>query len=514
MAFDLLIDHKKWGERIALLEDKKLLELHKVENLQDFSVGNIFVGEVKRLNTSLNAAFVNVGYEKDAFLHYHDIGPRLKSLLKFGFSGFEGGIENGNLNNFTIEPETIKTGSVKEVFKKNQKLLVQVTKEPISSKGPRLTAEISLAGKYFILIPFQDYVNISRKVMDPEERSRLKTLVNSLLPKNFGVICRTASEGKSAKELHQDIQNLFDRWDTIAAKLKNAEVGECIYKEENRSASLLRDLLTFDFEQVVVNDKNAYNNLKDYAKNYLKKDLKGKLKYYNGKSPMFTAYGVEKQINEAFAEKVYFNKKSYLIIEHTEAMHVIDVNSGQVQTANSQEESAFAVNLEAAKEIARQLRLRDLGGLIIIDFIDLKSAENKKKLLQEMNNFMEEDRSKHTILPLSRFSLMQITRERVRPAIEVENKENVENGQNSILEGSEFFQELIIKINELIDQLNNRRLTICMNPFTMAYYKKKIRRLRLKKIFSQGKHLIFKPEASLNLDAVKFLNEDNELIEI
>ena len=246
MAYEMIIDVGSHGERIALLKDKKLVELHQEKNESgNFLVGEIYLGKVKKIMPGLNAAFVDVGHEKDAFLHYHDLGPYINSLVKITDETLDGKRTNGDLSNFVLEPETVKTGKINQVLKRNQQILVQIAKEPISTKGPRLTTEISVAGKYFILVPFYDTVNVSKKVSTLDERKRLKNLGSSLKTPKLGLICRTAAEQKGGQDLHQDILELQEKWETIFKKLPGEQVRSKILGEDQKSFAILRDLLSY-----------------------------------------------------------------------------------------------------------------------------------------------------------------------------------------------------------------------------------------------------------------------------
>jgi len=474
LANELIIDFDSSGERIALLRDKKLVELHIESSGANFSVGDFYVGVVKKFKQELNAAFVDVGYHKDAFLHYHDLGPNIRSLNKLTRAAMQGGMDSGDLSKFALEPETLKTGRINSTLKKGQKVLVQISKEPISSKGPRLSTEISIAGKYFIFVPFIDSVSVSKKIEDREERQRLKTLALSLKGPNFGLICRTAAVGQSAQELHKDILELRERWDTLVKNLRNAKAGQLILGDGNRSQLVLRDLLSEKFSNIVTNDKDYYEELKKYV-NHLSPDLGKVLKLHKGKESIFSYYGVDKQIKISFGKNVNMQGGAYLIIEHTEALHVIDVNSGSRQrSGESQDEYALSVNLESAEEIARQLRLRDMGGIIVIDFIDLRNPAHKRQLTDALKKAMSLDRAKHTILPMSKFGLVQITRQRVRPEMNITTNEECPmchgNGtvEASILLSDEIEETLL----QLLKFGTNKKIELCLHPYLHAYFTK------------------------------------------
>src|SRR5258706_14950792 len=414
---ELIINAAPQGVEIALLEDKKLVELHHEKADASFAVGDLYLGKVKKLIPGLNAAFVDVGFEKDAFLHYTDLSPYARSLLKFTQTAINDQNENGfDFGQFQVEPEIIKTGKINEVLGGKPNILVQIPKEPIADKGPRLSCEISLPGRFVVITPFNNIVAVSRKIHSSEERKRLQKIVEAIKPKNFGVIVRTAAEGKNTAELHEDLSMLTEMWKTIQSNLKGAVSPAKILSEQTKTTSILRDLLNEDFNKIVVNDRTIFNDAKNYIQRIApeKADI---VSFYQNGAPIFDSFGITKQVKASFGKTVNLNSGAYLILEHTEALHVIDVNSGYKSVSNNQEQNALETNLEAADEIARQLRLRDLGGIIVADFIDMKFPDNKRKLVEAMEGFMRTDTAKHAVLPISQFGLMQITRQRMKPEI-------------------------------------------------------------------------------------------------
>ncbi|MBI1305789.1 MAG: Rne/Rng family ribonuclease [Bacteroidetes bacterium] len=473
MANELIIDFSSAGEKIALVQDRKLVELHQEDFSSKFSVGDLYLGVVKKFKQELNAAFVDVGHQRDAFLHYQDMGPHIRSLNKLTRMALQGGMKSGDLSGFKLEKETLKTGKITETLKKGQKILVQVAKEPISSKGPKLSMEISIPGKYFILVPFISTVTVSKKIESQEERTRLKNLTLSLKGPNYGLICRTAAEGKTVQDLHRDLMELQDKWDTVIRNLKNANVGDLILGENRRSQMVLRDLLSQEFTAIVTNDKDFYEELRQYLSK-LSPELVKVLKHYKGKEPIFSQFGIDKQIKMLFGKSVALQGGPYLIIEHTEALHVIDVNSGNKQKQGDNADYALNVNLEAAREIARQLRLRDMGGIIVIDFIDLRNPNHKKQLLDELKKAMSSDRAKHTILPMSKFGLVQITRQRVRPETNITTTEVCPmcKGEGKIEASILITDEIEHKLLQIIKTAHPKHLELVTHPFVEAFFKK------------------------------------------
>jgi ribonuclease G len=516
MAYDMIIDAGPEGERIALLKDKKLTELHQEKSDNGFLVGEIYLGKVKKIMPGLNAAFVDVGHEKDAFLHYHDLGPYIKSWLKITKDTVQGGRKTGDLSAFKLEPETLKTGKIGDVLKRNQQILVQIAKEPISSKGPRLTTEISIAGKYFILVPFYDTVNVSKKVSTVNERKRLKNLATSLKTPKLGLICRTAAEKKGGQDLHQDIIELQQRWETIFKTLPEAKPKDRILGEAQKSFAILRDLLSFEFSAITVNSKVLHEQLKVHL-GTINKQLPKVLKLYSGKENIFNQFGIEKQIKSSFGKTVSCPGGAYLIIEHTEALHSIDVNSGSKQNRSiNQEENALATNLDAAVEIARQLRLRDMGGIIVIDFIDLRTPNFKKQLYNTLKNAMEEDKAKHTILPMSKFGLIQITRQRVRPEMDISTAEKCPTckGTGSVMSSALIFDDIDKHIDYLLLTAKHAKLTLVTNPYLAAYASHGFPSKRMSWFLKYKKWVKIKSDISNGMLDYNFLDDHNEVIDL
>ncbi|HER40370.1 MAG TPA: ribonuclease E/G, partial [Salinimicrobium catena] len=434
MNKELIIRTGSSAVDFALLKDGKLIELNKEEDDSNFAVGDIFLAKVRKAVPGLNAGFVNVGYTKDAFLHYHDLGPQVLSLLKFVKRVSTGKLKDYSLKDFPFEKDIDKDGSIVDVLKSNQSLLVQVVKEPISTKGPRISSELSLPGRYIVLVPFSNRISVSQKIESKEEKDRLKRLVKSIKPKGFGIIVRTVAEGRKVAELDNDLQNLMNRWTGMCKKLHRAPHPSKVLGELNRASSILRDVFNDTFTSICVDDETLYTQIKDYVSEIAPKK-ESIVKLYDSNVPIFEKFGIERQIKTTFGRTVSMNKGAYLVIEHTEAMHVIDVNSGnRSNKSKNQEDTALEVNLISATEIARQLRLRDMGGIIVVDFIDMNKAENRKALYDHLRNEMSDDRAKHKILPPSKFGLVQITRQRVRPEMNIKTREENPNKQGDEIE--------------------------------------------------------------------------------
>ncbi len=515
MISELIVDVQPKDISIAVLEDKKLVELQQEAQDASFAVGNIYLGRVKKLMPALNAAFVDVGHKKDAFLHYLDLGVEFNSV-----SYFQKQIEDKKkipqISKLKLQPDIDKEGTISDVLKVGQEILVQIAKEPISTKGPRLTAEISFAGRFMVLIPFIDKVSVSQKIKSREERARLRQLVQSIKPKNFGVIIRTNAEGKKVAELDAELKILVQRWDDMCEKLPKAKAPSLIYEETGRTVALLRDIFNPSFEQIYVNDKDVYKQITEYV-SVIAPERKNIVKLYTGALPIFDNFGVTKQIKSLCGMTVTFNNGAFLIIELTEALHVIDVNSGNRNKSKmGQEDSAFEVNVAAAEEIARQLRLRDMGGIIVIDFIDMMKGEHRNKLHAMMQEFMAKDRAKHNILPLSKFGLMQITRQRVRPEMEVATSEVCPTcfGKGKIKSSILFTDTLEHKIDYLSTKLQVKKFFLHIHPYVAAYVEQGIFSLKYKwkKKYGVGMKII--PDQSLGFLQYVFYDKDKNEIDL
>ncbi len=503
------------GVEIALLEEKRLVELHHEKADASFAVGDIYLGKVKKLIPGLNAAFVDVGFEKDAFLHYTDLSPYARSLLKYTQQAIQhNGPDDMDFAHFKVEPEILKTGKINEVLSGKPPILVQILKEPIAAKGPRLSCEISLPGRFVVITPFNDIVAVSRKIHSSDERKRLQKIVEAIKPKNFGVIVRTAAEGKNTAELHDDLNALVETWKTIQRSLKGSTPPAKILSEQTKTTSILRDLLNEDFNKIVINEKALYADTKSYIQRIApeKADI---VALYQSNSSIFDTYGITKQVKAAFGKTVNLSSGAYLIIEHTEALHVIDVNSGYKSVSNNQEQNALETNLEAAAEIARQLRLRDLGGIIVVDFIDMKLPDNKKKLLEAMEEFMRADRAKHAVLPISKFGLLQITRQRMKPEVTINTQEVCPTcaGTGKIT-STLILEDEIEKNLEYLITHNNKKLTLAVHPIMKAYLTKGflLRSKIWKWYFKYGQRIKVKADSSYNLTEFKFFDKDEEEI--
>lgn len=472
MVSELYIDAQPQKISIALTEDKRLVEYQEEVQAENFSVGNVYLAKVRKLMPGLNACFVNVGHERDAFLHYLDLGTQFNSYAKYLRQVLS---DKKNLYphaKATFQPELPKEGSVQNVLQQGQEVLVQIVKEPISTKGPRLTCELSFPGRYLVFVPFNDKVSVSTKIKSGQERARLKQIIQSIKPKNCGIIVRTVAEGKRVAELDAEMKVLTARWEECLTKVMKADkLPTLVYEETSRTVGMLRDLFNPSYENIYVNKEDIYKEVRDYV-SLIAPERLDVVKLYRGQLPIFDNFDITRQIKSGFGRTVSYKHGAYLIIEHTEALHVVDVNSGnRARNKDSQEANALEVNLGAADELARQMRLRDMGGIIVVDFIDMKLAEDRQALYDHMCENMKRDRAKHNILPLSKFGLMQITRQRVRPVMDVQVEEDCPTCHGKgVIKSSIFFDSVLEgKLKLLVKKLGVKRLTLHVHPYVYAY---------------------------------------------
>lgn len=500
---------------IALLEDRNLVEFHHESFQDELAVGDIYLGRIKKIMPGLNAAFVDIGHPKDAFLHYHDLGPNVRSFLKLIDQVHKGQKKYPELSTFKSPSQIPKQGKIKDVLQPNQKAIVQIIKEPISTKGPRLSSEISIAGRYLILIPLPTGkpVAISRKIRGKDEKKRLANLIESIKPDGFGVIVRTQAEGQTVEEIDNDLRDLHKKWNKLFENLKNKE--EKLLGETDKTQSLLRDLLNDSFNRITIDNKNVYQQLKNYVSR-ISPDKEEIVELYNNSSDTpFDKYKINNQIKSSFGKTANLRGGAYLVIEHTEALHVIDVNSGSKKNIEAdQEETALKTNIEAVHEIARQLRLRDMGGIIVVDLIDMKSQAHRKQVYEEMKQAMKNDRAQHSFLPISKFGLMQITRQRVRPEVEISTTESCPTCR-----GTGKVDATIVLVDEIENQLDylqrdNKKniITIWVHPYLNAYINKGLLSLRMKWIWKYKMWIRIKEDKAFPINKYKILDKDNQLL--
>jgi ribonuclease G len=512
---ELIIHSTSTEVEIALLENGRLVEIHRQKTNANFSVGDVFLGRIKKLMPGLNAAFIDIGYKKDAFLHYTDLGPKLPSLLKFTHHALGNAGSSHLLDKYDLKEEIQKNGKIDQVFNKKNTVLVQILKEPISTKGPRLTCEINLPGRHMVLTPFANSVAVSKKITNQEERKRLQILVESIKPKNFGVIVRTAAEGRKVADLHEELNELVAKWQHIHEQLINATAPKKLMSELDKTSSILRDILNDTFNKIVVDDKELYDGIKAYLLDIAPEKVRI-LQQHRSRISIFDTFGVTRQIKSSFGKTATMGSGAYLIIEHTEAMHVIDVNSGPKNIANIQDDAILNVNLEAAEEIARQLRLRDIGGLIIVDFIDMRNPEHKRVLEMKMKEFMQSDRAQHTILPLSKFGLMQITRERVKPEVKINTDEVCPacQGTGKVNASVLVVEDIIRDIKYVLQSRPSTKFSLHVHPFVHSYLKSGFPNQQWKLFFELKKWIPIIPNADFHIHEYKFMDHSDDEIRL
>ena len=516
MKSELIVDVQPTEVSIALVEDSRLVSLQKESRNLSYAVGDIYLAKVKKLMPGLNAAFVNVGYEKDAFLHYLDLGSQFSSYSQFLKQMLDDKKHLPSLSKSKLLPDIDKHGTITDALTLGQELMVQIVKEPISSKGPRLTTEISFTGRYMVLIPFCDKISISQKIKSTEEKLRLRQLIESIKPKNFGVIVRTSAEGKRVAELNHELKTLLKCWDDAVAKAQKVEAPSVIFEEESRIVGVLRDIFSPSFENIFVNDTDIYNQISKYV-NLIAPERQEIVQLYDKDEPIFDHFNITRQIKSSFGKIVSFKSGAYIIIEHTEALHVIDVNSGnRAKASNDQESNALEVNLRAAEEIARPLRLRDMGGIIVVDFIDMNLAEHRQAVYDHMREIMANDRARHNILPLSKFGLMQITRQRVRPALDITTTEACPScyGKGEVQPSLLFTDTLKEKIEYLLNTLKVSDFTMYVHPFVDAYLKKGLLSKYLRWRLSLGRKFRILPDQSLAYLQYRILDKQRNEIDL
>ncbi|HRG32591.1 MAG: Rne/Rng family ribonuclease [Saprospiraceae bacterium] len=515
MDKELIISAHQGTVEIALLENKRLVELHKQKANTLYNVGDIFLGQVRKLMPGLNAAFIDIGHSKEAFLHYTDMGPVLNSVKKYTHDVIHGNQTSPMLDQFEIQADINKNGKVSQVLDKKTFLLVQILKEPISTKGHRLSCEITIPGRFVVLTPFSNTIAISKKIAGTEERERLFNLIESIRPKNFGIVVRTAAEGKKVAELHEEINLLLERWKHMHQQLVKARPPLKLLSELDKTSSMIRDLLNKNFTGIHINDREMYLSIKDYLNTNLP-EKNNILHFYKGTKSIFDAHGVKRQIKSSFGKTATLPSGAYVIIDHTEAMHVIDVNSGPKVQKMDQENASIQVNLEAAEEIARQLRLRDIGGLIVIDFIDMKSNENKLLLYKKMKEYMEGDRSQHTILPLSKFGLMQITRQREKQEMSIDTAELCPccNGSGKVNPTILLVDQIERDLDFIMHTRPPKDPILKAHPFVIAFLKKGFFNFGWKWYFKYQKRVKLVEDQDLGMIQFKFYDGSEDEIRL
>jgi len=511
MEKELVIHANSKGVEIALLENKKLVEYHlDAYDNEGYAAGDIYLGRIKKINPGLNAAFVDIGHDKDAFIHYSDLSPYIRSVRKYSSDAFKGE-QTHLLDNFEFDLNIRKDGQITDVLEKGDILIFQISKEAISTKGPRLTCELSIPGRYVVLVPFTNSIGISKKIADVDERERLLQVMQKIKPKNFGFVVRTNASGVSQEELNYDIQNLLNKWRLMTDAAKYQNPPKLLLKEMNKSFAIVRDLMNDSFSKVITDDANLHGDLKAYIKEHAPEHA-SILNKHEDSTPLFEKYDVSRQVKSAFGKTVTLKSGAYVIIEHTEALHVVDVNSGpKVKKGIEQDTHAFNINVEAAQEIARQLRLRDIGGIIVVDFIDMKSGEYKHKLFEAMQEAMKPDKAKHVILPISKFGLMEITRQRMKEQVNIDVREPMLQGKSKykVDQPLQIIDNIETELNHLKSHKESNFI-LYVHPFIYAFMKKDTFSFRMKWYAKIGKIVRLIQDSSLHLGEYKLLTKEGK----
>ena len=410
MSNQIIVNVEDDQTRIAIVEDGKIAELY-IENAEnERTIGNMYLGRIRKVMPSIQAAFVDIGKEQDAFLHFSDVSNNLRELKTF-LKRNPSRVEDVDV------PKNRNNVRASNLLNRGQDILAQVTKEPISNKGSRISTDVSMAGRFLVLMPLQSYVAVSRKVTENKERRRLEALASSLVPDGFGVIVRTVAEGRDAKSLDKDLKLLMERWRRVEKKLSSGlRAPSLVHEDVDMASSIIRDQFSDEYDRILVDNKSLFHSIRSYVRAVAPK-MVDRVELHDSNQPIFESSGIQGGADRAFKDRVELPSGGYLFIEQTEAMHVVDVNSGRSGRGKSQKQNSLDVNLEAARVIARQIRLRDLGGIIVVDFIDLRSDKDKKKVYDELEKGFAEDRAVTKVLPMSDFGLVEITRQRLRPSI-------------------------------------------------------------------------------------------------
>lgn len=456
--------------RIAITEDGKLAEFFLDTPDKERNVGNIFLGKVGKVIPGIRAAFIDLGFQQDAFLHFSDIGDSLEE-----YSSIIG--DDSDVEEDDEEDEPPATNHKEDYHRNNspnlergQDIIVQITKEPVGNKGFRVTSKVSIPGRYLVLIPFEKKIGLSKKIYNPKEKRRLRSIVRTNLPKGFGIIIRTVAAGQDENLIKDDLNNLLKIWEEIQTKLKSASSPYLLYKDVSTTSSVVRDLLKEDISKVIVDSKKIYKEIKTYTDD-TSPEFSDKIELYNGDQPLFDVYNIEKQIEESLQRKVWLKNGGYIIIEPTEAMTVVDVNSGKYAKHRDQEVNSLNTNLESAKEIVRQIRLRDIGGIIVIDFIDQYDEKNRRRLYEEVRKEFKNDRAKSTILPVSEFGLVEITRQRIRQNIihSISDLCPMCRGTGHVQSKSTFMNRMERWLRRYKGGNNDLSIVLKINPFIKNY---------------------------------------------
>jgi len=491
--------------RVALLENKELAQLFIESEENQRTVGDIYLARVHKVMSGIRAAFIDVGMEKDAFLHFSDAGDHLGDYIKMmnGPKSIskEADKELQKFDKLSNNDKQILAG---KLLQNNQRILVQIVKEPIGSKGPRVSTDITIAGRFLVLIPMGNYIAISKKINSGRERRRLKKIAGDMLPDGFGVIIRTVAQGQDKESLEDDMRTVLKKWERILNKLENAKPPTLLYKDLDITESLIRDLFAKQYDRVLIDDYQLYKSIKSYVSQIAPKMLPS-VELYKGKDHIFDHVNIAHDVNSIFSPRVRMPSGGYLIFEQTEAMYVVDVNSGPYAAKEKQEDNSLKTNLEAAREIAKQLRLRDIGGIIVVDFIDLRDDKNRKKIYDELKKEFKKDRAKTNVIGMSDFGLVQITRQRIRPSVvnSVSKVCPTCGGSGSVVSQDTIVTDIESWISKFKYSTEYRAVDIYINPYLRSYLTRGLFSLRFKWMMKYKLKISFVPDETISLNEFK-----------
>lgn len=513
-------------KRIALIENGELAQffIESPENRR--SVGDIYLAQVHKVMGGIRAAFIDISTPKDAFLHYSDLGEHLEEYLVMlngresvskkaseQLREFRKKVSDNQLQGVSgREQSTLEQNHLGNLLQPGQKIMVQIVKEPIGSKGPRVSTDITLAGRFLVLIPFGDYVAVSKRIRSFKERRRLRSVIGNLLPAGFGVIVRTVAEGQDEKALIDDLKDLHNKWLNITELLKTSKPTTLLHRDLDMTESLMRDLFSKNYNRILVDEPGAYKMIRNYIGKIAPTMLKN-VEQYKGREHIFDHMKISRDVDSIFSPRVKMPSGGYLIFEQTEAMFVVDVNSGRYAAKKLQEDNSLKTNLEAAREIAKQLRLRDIGGIIVVDFIDLQDDSNRKKVYDEMKKEFRKDRAKTNVLPMSDFGLVQITRQRIRPSVvkSVSKVCPMCGGAGSIVSENTLLSDIEAWLTKFRHDYNYRHIDMYVNPHFHSVLTQGTINQRVKWMFRFWMRINLIPDDTISLNDYKVTLHNSDI---
>ena len=503
--------------RVALIENGELAQLFIESPENQRTVGNIYLAEVHKVMAGIRAAFIDMGTQKDAFLHFSDTGEHLENYLIM-LNGKDA-LRNPSKQEKARQSKSGNGSATEEqnragaLLAPKQKVLVQIVKEPIGSKGPRVSTNITVAGRFLVLIPMGEYVAVSKRIRSQKERRRLRSCISSVLPDGFGVIVRTLADGQSDEVLHEDLKDVLDKWNAILDKLKDAKPPALLHQDMDMTESLVRDLFAKDYSRILIDDAKIFRSIKSYVSR-VAPNMVPNIELYKGSEHIFDHMKISREVDSVFSPRVKMPSGGYLIFEQTEAMYVVDVNSGRYAAKREQEENSLKTNLESAREIAKQLRLRDIGGIIVVDFIDLRDDANRKKVFDELRREFRKDRAKTNVLPMSDFGLVQITRQRIRPSVvkSVSKVCPMCGGSGSIISQNTIVADIEGWLTKFkYNYKGHFSLDLHLNPYLMSMVQRGWVSQRLKWLLSYRMNVNILADETMSMNDFKFMLPNSEI---